>query len=161
METLKDKQQRQYLLGQIHRLARSRFGKSIGMDSPGDTQYRDWLEKHFRERSCVAMTNETLTEVLVQLNMDNYKTQDTAPKITKAQYLKITHLCKQMGWDGFYDVRFRNFCERTVREKTWTTEFDILMLRRSAATAVINGLTNWVKQIQRPFECHLHEPQHY
>lgn len=158
METLlteSEKKLRQQLLGHIHQLARQRFGKAIGNEyAIADIEYRAWLEKHFKERSCVRMNNETLQEVLATLKVDQPNVQDIAPKLTKAQYLKIVVLCKQMGWNGPDDVRFRRFCERTVKQRNWTVEFDLAMLRRADATAVITGLTNWCNQIQRPFECH-------
>jgi hypothetical protein len=127
---------RRRLLGRIHKQAKELWGSD-------EEIYRAFLYATVQKSSCVDMTNDELRTVEQALyeRIVASRSPQRQTDMTTAQIAMIEHLCRELGWDGSTDIRFKNFANRTLKVQLMNFE----AMSQKQASFVITGLQKWLE----------------
>lgn len=109
---------RNRLLARFHATA-----KNSGIT--GET-YKRWLLERTGKESCSDLSSEQIEALIPEF------------EATRDQWRKVGHQCREVGFTGFEDPRFRTFVKRVT--KVEPPQF----LTKKQLGDVIAGLENWI-----------------
>lgn len=141
--TAKHANVRNTLIGLVH-LGFARLNYS-------DDEYRDCLERMTGKRSCKALTDNQLDQLVGHFRKlgvleeprqpaRKYRGGDGINRPTPKQWTMLDRLARELGYDGLEDVGLAAFVRRTV--KVDSPRF----LTRGTISKVITGLQRWAEQ---------------